>query len=65
MHLYDSGSTDLDRSLLVGGQDISCGNAVAYLGYGVFANSQTLNKNLAVFVGLKGLVIAVITRHTE
>ena len=57
VHLNNRGYSDLDRCLLVGRENIACGSIVADLGNSVLANTQTLNEDFAVFVGLKGLVI--------
>ena len=65
MHFYGSCFIYLDGYLLIGRQDISRRNAVADLRYRVFANSQTFNEDLTVFIGLKGLVISVCSCHTE
>ena len=65
MHLNNGSSSRFDRCLFIGGKDISCGSRVADFGHGVLSDTQALDENFSVLVGLKSLVVAVSTCHTE
>ena len=65
MHFNNRSRVCFDGCLFVGRKDISCGSRVADFGYGVFTDTQALNKDFSVLIGLKGLVVAVSTCHTE